>query len=72
MSAPTALEVHVEIYGATVLAGIAYLTARRGAVTTRFEYDRGYLTTPGSFDLSPHLPQCHHQRAAGSMCRQRP
>ena len=55
MSAPTALEVHVEIYGATVLAGIAYLTARRGAVTTRFEYDRGYLTTPGSFDLSPHL-----------------
>lgn len=55
MPAPTALEVHVDAGAGPVLAGLAYLTVRRGEITTRFEYDAAYMGASGSFDISPHV-----------------
>jgi len=51
------LEVHVEIDGATVLAGTAYFHRGRGQLTsTTFNYEPGYIGLPGSYDLDPALP----------------
>jgi serine/threonine-protein kinase HipA len=55
MSAPTSLDVHLADGDHTRRVGTAYFTVRRGQVTSRFEYDAGFLSWPASFDLSPHI-----------------
>lgn len=49
------LEVHLDTEDGSVLAGTAFVTIRRGEVTTRFEYDDAFLVSRSSMDLSPHL-----------------
>jgi serine/threonine-protein kinase HipA len=55
MAAPLTLEVFIDIKGRSLLAGVAYLTIRRGKVTTFFEYAEDYLADESSVDLSPHI-----------------
>lgn len=52
-----ALEVHVEIRGATVLAGQAQFHRSRGSLSsTTFQYDRDYLAGARSYEIDPSLP----------------
>ena len=39
-----------------MLAGVAYISERRGVVSTVFEYDPSYLERPGARPVSPDLP----------------
>lgn len=55
MAGPTTLEVHLDTGTDPILAGFAYLTVRRGEVTTRFDYENAYLAETSSSDLSPYL-----------------
>lgn len=55
MPAPTSLEVFLDHPAGPVLAGMAYFTARRGEVTTRFEYETEFLAQSDAFDFSPTL-----------------
>ena len=58
MSQPiTELQVHVELGGSPVRAGVAYLTLGRRGVTTSFVYDAAYLADPRGVDLEPALPR---------------
>ncbi|MWB97889.1 type II toxin-antitoxin system HipA family toxin [Agromyces seonyuensis] len=51
------LEVHVELEGATVLAGRAQFHRSRGSLTsTTFQYDRAYLERTKAYQLDPALP----------------
>jgi serine/threonine-protein kinase HipA len=57
MSRHDALEVHVEIGGATVLAGRAQFHRNRGSLSaTTFQYDPDYLADARSYDIDPSLP----------------
>ena len=49
------LEVATEINGDTLLAGTAYLTERRGSLSTVFVYERGYLANKDAYPLDPEL-----------------
>ncbi len=49
------MEVHVDDAGRTLLAGIAYFTRHRGAVSTTFTYDPEYLAHPRSLAIDPQL-----------------
>lgn len=50
------LEVHVELDGATVLAGRAQFHRSRGSLTsTTFQYDRAYLAHTKAYQLDPAL-----------------
>ena len=51
-----ALEVAVQINNDTVLAGTAYLTERRGSLSTVFVYERSYLANKDAYPLDPELP----------------
>lgn len=52
-----ALEVHIELDGATVLAGRAQFHRSRGNLTsTTFQYDRTYLEHATAYQLDPSLP----------------
>lgn len=56
MIAHDSLEVHVEIDGATVLAGRAQFHRGRGSLTsTTFQYESDYLALPRSYALDPQL-----------------
>ncbi|PPF25674.1 type II toxin-antitoxin system HipA family toxin [Rathayibacter rathayi] len=56
MTAHDSLEVHVEIDGATVLAGRAQFHRGRGSLTsTTFQYEPDYLALPHSYALDPRL-----------------
>ena len=46
---------HVDIAGRTIPAGVAFLTVRRGRVTTTFVYDATYLADAAGYDLEPSL-----------------
>ncbi|GAB2683052.1 type II toxin-antitoxin system HipA family toxin [Thalassiella azotivora] len=54
--APAQLGVHVELDGATVRAGRAFITERRGVVSTTFDYDTDYQRRPDAYPISPDLP----------------
>lgn len=51
----TDVEVHVEIRGETVLAGLAHFTRTRGRVSTTFTTAPAYLARPGAMSLDPQL-----------------
>lgn len=51
------LEVHVDLDGSPVRAGVAYLTHGRRRVTTSFAYDPAYLADPRGVELEPALPR---------------
>ncbi len=53
----TELRVHVDIAGRTLPAGTAYVSVRRGRVSTTFTYDAAYLSNPAGYDLEPGLPR---------------
>ncbi|KQV06435.1 HipA N-terminal domain-containing protein [Leifsonia sp. Root112D2] len=51
-----ALEVHVDLEEATVLAGRAQFHRTRGRLTaTTFQYDRSYLAHPAAYEIDPAL-----------------
>lgn len=52
----TDIEVHVDVEGATLHAGIAHFTRNRGRVTTAFTYAPSYLATSGAPAIDPELP----------------
>jgi serine/threonine-protein kinase HipA len=54
--AVTQIQVCVELGGASVLVGTAYLSERRGIVSATFTYDDTYLALPEAYDISPDLP----------------
>lgn len=47
--------VYLDLEGTLVLAGTAYFTLRRGALSTTFRYDNDYLAT-GALPVDPGLP----------------
>ena len=51
----TELRIHVDIAGRTLSAGTAYVSVRRGRVSTTFTYDAAYLSNPAGYDLEPGL-----------------
>lgn len=51
----TELRVHVDLAGRTVQAGVAYITAGRGKVSTTFVYAPAYLADTDGYDLEPAL-----------------
>jgi serine/threonine-protein kinase HipA len=55
-AASVELEVHSETIDGTVHAGTAFVSLRRGAVTTTFEYDTRYLGRHDAYEISPDLP----------------
>ena len=58
MAQPESTKVHtfIDIDGAPVHAGIAYVTERRNVTTVTFDYDTAYQADPRAFSLSPDLP----------------
>lgn len=58
----TEVEVCVELNGLTVPAGTAYISERRGVVSTAFTYASGYLESSKAYDISPDLPLTHGAR----------
>lgn len=52
---PGGLDVHVDLAGTTVLAGVATFRYRGATTVTEFAYDRGYLARRGSYALDPAL-----------------
>jgi serine/threonine-protein kinase HipA len=53
------VEVHVDLDTGTTLAGTVYFNTRRGQLSSTFTYDRGYVSSPDSFDISPDLPRAN-------------
>ena len=51
----TEVQVHLDLADGPVPAGAADIRTARGVTTTRFTYERTYLSGPG-WDLSPDLP----------------
>ncbi|MDR1791502.1 MAG: type II toxin-antitoxin system HipA family toxin, partial [Propionibacteriaceae bacterium] len=57
---------YVEIDGTTILAGRAYVSLRRGRLTSTFSYDDAYLALPSAYELDPELPLTVGQLAVSS------
>ncbi|MGL5817771.1 MAG: type II toxin-antitoxin system HipA family toxin [Phycicoccus sp.] len=51
------VEVHVDIAGTPVAAGVAYLTLGRSRVSTTLIYEPGYLGAVDGYDIEPALPR---------------
>lgn len=51
-----AIDVHLHLDEETVLVGKAFVTLRRGTVTTNFRYDPNYLRRGDAWEISPDLP----------------
>ncbi|MDR1824098.1 MAG: HipA N-terminal domain-containing protein [Bifidobacteriaceae bacterium] len=47
---------YVDLDGAARLAGRAYVTRRRGRLSTVFVYEDSYLANPRAYALDPELP----------------
>ena len=54
-----AVEVHVDLDTGTTFAGTVYFNTRRGQLGSTFTYDRDYLSSSDSFDISPDLPRAN-------------
>jgi len=54
-SATTVVHVHVDLDGEAILAGTAYVSERRGAVSTSFDYEASYQAARSSYALGPDL-----------------
>lgn len=54
---PGEIEVHVDLDGRPIRAGVAYFAYGRRGVSTSFTYDSAYLADPRSVDLEPALPR---------------
>ena len=50
------VRVHIDLDEGTVLVGTAYVSERRGVVSTVFEYEASYLERSGAHAVSPDLP----------------
>jgi serine/threonine-protein kinase HipA len=50
------VEVHLGFDEETVRVGTAYVSLRRGTVTTNFNYDPTYLRRGNAWEISPDLP----------------
>lgn len=57
MSDSSAITVHLDVDGVTVVAGLAYVTVGRQRVSTSFHYDPAYLAAAQGADLEPALPR---------------
>jgi serine/threonine-protein kinase HipA len=62
-----AFDVSVDIDGRPVRAGTAYITRRGQALSTSFQYDRGYLANPAGYSLDPALPHYLGQHATNGL-----
>ena len=58
MSQPAApgIDVHLQQPDGPIKVGTAFVTTRRGTVTTRFAYDASYLARSDAWAISPELP----------------
>ncbi len=65
--ATTPLRVCLDVNGVAVPAGAAYVSERRGVVSTAFDYDRNYLADRRGYGISPELPLSSGRHHASRM-----
>lgn len=64
---PEALDVHVVLAGATVLAGTATFRYHGATTTTEFTYARDYLANRAAYELDPALPLSRASTVLGAL-----
>ncbi len=61
----TTVEVHLGSGDTPTRVGSAFVSLRRGTVTTTFQYNAAYLATPGCWEVSPDLPLAGRSSTSG-------
>lgn len=67
VSTTTRIRVAVDRPGGTAVAGSAYVSERRGTVSTVFDYEPEYLGDRHAYSLSPDLPMAHGKHSVSGL-----